>query len=134
MPKGGRAVATFETSDGVWTLYELPSRGYEGESPFWIPVKLMLPPDTRKRWHQRRSYRLRWNADELRMRREYESLTLERTHPDLYLRVETFMSLSYDCAWLIGSQGMTVAEIEAERVRLIDMARNRRRSKKANAA
>lgn len=132
IPAKGRAVQTFAVETGVWTLYELPGRDdYEGSSPLWHPFKLMLPPDTPIQRGRRRSYPLTWNAHALRMRRDYDSHALELGQPDLFMRVETFMSLSYDCGWLVSNQGMTVAEIEAEVRRLAAMARERRARKRA---
>lgn len=127
IPVGGRAVAEFPSPEGIWTLYELPTRGEDcpGYSPLWQSFKLMLPPETPKRWHVRRSYRLDWNAQALRFARTTDShaLTLQ---PDLGARVELFMSLSYDRTWLVSKQGLTVAEIEAEAARQADLARQRR--------
>lgn len=128
-PRKGRAAATFPMPEGVWTLYELPARNYEGSSLFWQPFKLMLPPETRSRWGQRRSYRLTWNADELRFRKDRDCQGLALTHAELFLRAETYLSLHYDAVWLRTDLGMTDEEIEAERVRLRAMSNLRRRAK-----
>lgn len=120
-PADGRAASTFDTAEGAWTLYELPERRYEGSSPLWRPFKLMLPPGTPKRWHARRSYRLTWNADSLRFRRDHDCHTLAQTHPDLHMAVETYLSLTYDRAWLVSNEAMTEDEIAAERERLRSM-------------
>jgi hypothetical protein len=133
-PAGGRAAATFESAAGVWTLYELPTRDYEGSSPLWQPFKLMLPPETPQRWRARRSYRLTWNADSLRFRRDHDCHALELTHADLHMRVETFMSLTYDAAWLMSNLGLTPAEIEAERAKLAAAARTRRARRRGATA
>lgn len=123
VPAKGRAAATFALDDGLWTLYELPAREYEGSSPLWLPFKLMLPPKTPMRWRMRRSYRLMWNALDQRFRREEESRRLETERPELAQQVELYMSLSYDRQWLVTVNGMTEPEIEAEKRRLAEMRR-----------
>lgn len=128
VPPGARAIARFA---GGWTLYELPLPENASASFLWRPFKLMLPPETPRAPGRRRAYLLTWNADALRMRRDHDSHALELTHPDLFMRVETLMSLSYDRDWLVSSQGVTVAEIEAERGRMVALARERRAFKRA---
>lgn len=107
-----------------WTLYELRPR--QGNSPLWYAFKLMLPPRAPARWGQRRAFSLTWNPLELRMRKDRERVALETTLPDLYERVELTLSLSRGPEWLRDVQGLTDAEIDAEREKLAAAARARR--------
>ena len=113
IPKGARRVTDFP---GDWTLYELRPRA--DDSPLWPQFKVMLPPGTPGRWGHVRQFYVRWNPVEQRFRRDAIRLALETKEPDLYLRLETFMSLSYTREWLESRQGMDGAEIAAECERL----------------
>src|SRR5690349_5108271 len=112
VPEGARRVAALD----AWTIYELRPRA--DDSPLWLQIKVMLPPGTRGRWGQVRQYRLRWNPDEQRFRRDAQRLLIETKEPDLYARVETVMSLAYPQDWLRTNQGLDDSEIAAERERL----------------
>lgn len=112
VPDGARRVAALDS----WTVYELRPRA--DDSPLWLQVKVMLPPGTPGRWGQVRQYRLRWNPDEQRFRRDAQRLLIETKEPDLYARVETLMSLEYPREWLKANQGLDDNEIAAERERL----------------
>lgn len=107
---------------GDWTLYRLQD---DGRGSFlWPGFKLMLPIDTPIRRGLRRAYWLTWSVDELRMRRDGQSLALEREHADLAKKVEVHMSLNYGPEWLTDPDGaaVSVAEIDAERERLRALA------------
>lgn len=114
---------------GGWTLYELRPR--EDQSPLWPSFKLMLPPETPSKWGEPRQFLLNWNVLELRLRKDSYRVELALKYPELYLRVELFLSLNYSSEWLVTNQGMIEAEIAAEQAKLVASARERRARKRA---
>lgn len=120
IPADARAILQW---DG-WTLYELPQR--EADSPLWYTFKLMQAPGTPAKWGQRRAFLLTWNPVDLRMRKDRERVALEQGHRDLYERIELTLSLTHGPEWLRDVQGLSDAEIQAERDRLAAAARERR--------
>lgn len=114
---------------GGWTLYELPPR--EGQSPLWPSFKIMLAPETPAKWGEPRQFHLNWNVLELRLRKDSYRVALALKHPELYMRVEMFLSLNYSSEWLVTNQDMTEAEIAAEQAKLAASARERRARKRA---
>lgn len=111
-----------------WTLYELPHK--PGDSLLWRYFKVMQPPTAPARWRMRRAFTLTWNPLELRMRKDRERRAIEIENPDLYVRVELFLSLNYGPEWLRDVQGVTDIQVEGERIRLATMARERRSKKR----
>ena len=129
IPQRARAVYTW---DG-WTLYELP-HAESAHSILWYPFKLMLPPSTPARWRQRRAFYLTWNPLELRVRKDAQRRALEVELPDLYMRVELVLALSYGPEWLVRVRGLSESDILAERARLEAAAAARRRTARATKA
>ena len=126
IPAGARAIYTW---DG-WTLYELP-HDESAHSILWYPFKLMLPPSTPARWRQRRAFYLTWNPLELRVRKDAQRRALEVELPDLYVRVELVLALSYGPEWLVRVRGLSESDILAERARLAAAAGKRRARKRS---
>jgi len=114
IPNFSKPAAAF----GTWVLYQL--RPVPGDSALWPKFKLQLPSDTPVRAGVYRSYRLSWNAVELRMARSRARLDLDNDHPDLIIEVEMYLTLNRGRDWLLDPRGanMTEAKIDAELARI----------------
>lgn len=133
IPVNSAAILILSTTTGDWTLYELP-HDEARDSFLWLRFKFMLPPETPQKWGLVRGYDLRWNPVELRMGKMRSKHLLETAHPALYERIDLWLSLNRDSAWLERVMGVTAVEIQAERRRLAEIAKGRRAEKRAAAA
>lgn len=114
---------------GDWSLYRLKDDGTR--SFLWPEFRLMLPPDTPAKHGQTRRYCLAWSLDEQRLRKDADSLRLERERPDLAAMVAVHLSLNHGPDWMQDSL-YSEEEAAAERVRLKAL-RAKRRAAKAGA-
>lgn len=105
----GRPLVQF----GTWTLYEVPAG--PGTSILWCRLKIMQPPETRRRVGRPRVYWVMWNPLETRLARGGGEGKLKALEPDLCDQVVTWLTDHVGREWL---DAYTEAEIKAEIKRL----------------
>jgi hypothetical protein len=108
------AVRSFQFDGLTWELFACPLDRHS--SPLWIHFKLLVR-GARRRWGDRRVYRLCWGVDVRRLRRGQEHLLLETKRPALYEAVVRFLQAEYSIDRVERELGGPIA-LAAERAKI----------------